>query len=103
MIAGDWNKSDTDSAFLDFPFLQAVDTPPTQGDEVLDIVFTNMGRLITEVAVFPPLVPNAGRPGRSSDHNIVCISFELALKRNFKWQRYSYRKYTPEGDVAFGE
>ena len=33
----------------------------------------------------------------------MAVTFELARKRNFKWKRYSYRKYTPEGDVAFGE
>ena len=62
-----------------------------------------MGRSITEVQVFPPLIPNAGGPGRPSDHNIVFVGFELVRKRNFKWMRYSYLKYTKEGDAAFGQ
>ena len=38
-MAGDWNKFDTTTAFKDFPFLHPIDTPPTRGDEVLDIIF----------------------------------------------------------------
>ena len=51
----------------------------------------------------PPLVPDAGRPDRPSDHNIVVFKAELSRNRKFEWMRYSYRKHTPEGDVAFGE
>ena len=103
IIAGDWNRADTATAFEDFPFLNEVLTPPMRGDENLDIIFTNMQRSITGVDVCPPLVQNAGQPGRPSDHNIVVVNFELERKRSFKWLKYSYRKCTKEGDVAFGE
>ena len=71
MIAGDWNRSDIDEYLEDFPFLQKIVTPPTCSDKVLDIIYTNMGRSLVEMEVFPPLVPYRGRPGRPSDHNIV--------------------------------
>ena len=90
-------------AFGDFVNLTAIPTPPTRGDEILDIVFTNMSGAVVETEVCPPLVPNAGGPGRPSDHNIVVIKFQLPRTRNFRWMRYSYRKYTKEGDIAFGE
>ena len=50
-----------------------------------------------------PLVPDAGGPGRPSDHNVIHIVFDLPRKKKFKWLKYSYRKYTKEGDAAFGE
>ena len=62
-----------------------------------------MHHAITEIEVVPPLVPDMGRPGRPSDHNIVLIKTRLVRNRKFKWLRYSYRKYTPEGDASFGE
>ena len=49
----------------------------------------------------PPLIPDQGRPGRPSDHNLVVVGFELERKK--KWMKYSYRKYTEDGDAAFGE
>ena len=103
IVSSDWNRADTDIAFQDFPFLQEIHTLPTRGDDTLDTAFTNMSRSITEVNVGPPLIPNSGRPGRQSDHNVVYIQFKLERKRNFKWHRYSYWKYTPEGDAAFGQ
>ena len=45
---------------------------------------------------------NQGRPGRPSDHNVVLIKMVLPRNRKFKWLKYSYQKYTPDGDVAFG-
>ena len=51
----------------------------------------------------PPLVQNAGGPGRPSDHNVLHISFNLPKNKKFKGLKYSYRKYTEKGDVAFGE
>ena len=55
IVSGDWNKADTDIAISDFPNLSAVLTPPTRGDEILDIIFTNMHHAITETVVAPPL------------------------------------------------
>ena len=54
VVAGDWNQSDTDIALEDFPSIYAVPTPPTRGDEVLDIVFTNMHHSLVESEVCPP-------------------------------------------------
>ena len=31
IVAGDWDKADTDIAFQDFPFLQEIQTPHTRG------------------------------------------------------------------------
>ena len=68
---------------------------------MLDIVFSNMGNSVGSVDVSPPLLPDTGRPGLPSDHNIVTIQFNLP--RNFKWLRYSHRKYMKEGEEAFRE
>ena len=65
-----------------FQSIQEVLTPPTRGDENLDIVFTNMSRSVTSVEVCPPLIPDQGRPGRPSDHNLVVVGFELERKKN---------------------
>ena len=102
-MAGDWNKSNTSIVFDDFQNLREVETPPTRGDEVLDIIFTNMHGMIVEEEICPPLVPNSGQPGRPSDHNIVVITVYLPRSRNFKWLLYSYRIYTEAGDKEFGK
>ena len=73
LFVGDWNQADTSIAFEDFPFLQAIPTPPRRGDEVLEIVFTNISRSVVNTEVCPPLILNRGRPGRPSDHNIVVV------------------------------
>ena len=61
-MAGNWNRADTDVAFEDFSDIIAIETPPTRGDEVLDVVFSNLSRSIVETEVCPPLVLNAGQP-----------------------------------------
>ena len=103
IVASDWNRADTNIALDDFPSLTAVLTPPTRGDDVLDIIFTNMHHAIVETEVTPPLLPDMGRPGRPSDHNVIVVKYLLPRNRKFKWFRYSYRKYTLEGDAAFGD
>ena len=64
IVAGDWNQADTGIAFDDFDNISPIPSPPTQGDEVLDIIFTNAPRSVIEIEVCPPLIPNSGRPGR---------------------------------------
>ena len=103
IIAGDWNRADTYIALEDFVGIVPVLTPPTRGDETLDIIFINMSSSVVETDVAPPLIPDSGRPGRPSDHNVVIIKFKLPRCRKFKWLRYSYRKYTECGDAALGE
>ena len=103
IVAVDWNRANTDLALSDFSTILPVPTPPTRGDEVLDIVFTNVPRTVTAVEVCPPLAPNLGRPGRPSDHNLVCVALDLPRSNKLKWLKYSYCKYTKEGDAAFGE
>ena len=44
-------QAETSIAFDDFPSIQAVPTPPTRGDEVLDILFTNMSRSVVNTDV----------------------------------------------------
>ena len=53
LVAGDWNRADTDIALCDFPSICRVPTPPTRGDEVLDII--NMNYAVTETEICPPL------------------------------------------------
>ena len=59
--------------------------------------------MIVEDEVCPPLVPNFGQPGWPCDHNIIVITALLPRSRNFKWMRYSNRKYTEAWDKAFGD
>ena len=80
IVAGDWNRANTDVALEDFRAINAIPTPPTRGDEVLDIIFTNMRQSVEAVYVSPPLIPDAGGPGRPSDHNIVTVTFNLPRK-----------------------
>ena len=103
VVGGDWNRADTDITFDDFSSITTIPTPPTRGDEILDIFFTNMASSVISTEVCPPLVPDVGRPGRPSDHNIVVVGVHLPRNRKFKRMKYSYRKYTKEGDLAFEE
>ena len=103
VVGGGWNRADTDITFEDFSSITAIPTPLTRGDEKLDIFFTNMASSVVSTEVCPPLVPNVGRPGRPSDHDIVVVGVHLPRNRKFRWMKYSYRKYTKEGDLAFGE
>ena len=67
------------------------------------ITFSNISRMVSSVEVCSPLVPDAGGPGRPSDHNVLHVVFDLPRKKKFKGLKYLYRKYTEEGDTAFGE
>ena len=44
IVAGDWNKANTGIALDDFLSVREVPTPPTRGDEFLDLIFTNMSQ-----------------------------------------------------------
>ena len=63
IMAGDWNRADTNIALEDFPSIVQIMSAPTRGDELLDITFTNVPSAVTLVEVCMPLVPDAGGPG----------------------------------------
>ena len=42
IIGGDFNKFETEDAVADYPDLQEIITPPTRGDNRLDLIFTNI-------------------------------------------------------------
>ena len=53
LVAGDWNRAQTGIALDDFPSIHQIMSPPTRGDEVLDITFLNVPRMVSSVVICP--------------------------------------------------
>ena len=44
LVSGDWNCADPGIALNDFESIVEVESPPTRGDECLDVIFSNISR-----------------------------------------------------------
>ena len=83
VIAGDFNHRDIESAVSLAESVDLVQTGPTRGDNVIDMVYTNFADKITESLTLPPL---QDRNGNDSDHRCVFVAAKIRAERNFTWK-----------------
>ena len=102
MVAGDFNQWDVGAALAEFSDMEEVVTPPTRADKKIDKIFTNWADHIDEGGCIPPLRTEEIQGSfTESDHNIqYCVS-RIPRKEPVKWETYTYRPYTTQGEAAF--
>ena len=100
LLGGDFNQKPLWKVLVEFHDLKAIRTAPTRGTRDLDKLVTNFNTLLSSHQVIRPVV-NA--QGTESDHCPVLFEFDMPIIQGFKWEQYSYRRRTEDGDLAFGK
>ena len=97
IITGDFNKRDITPYLADFPELKLIRTPPTRGNNTLDLIFTNIE--VSEARILPPLESNSGL--MTSDHCIISIRTKPLSTAHFTKKVIKFRPFTERGKIAF--
>ena len=104
LIAGDFNQWDIGAALAEFGDIEELVTPPTRADRKIDKIFTNWSDCVEEGGCIPPLRTEEIQGSFSeSDHNIQYCIARIPRKEPVKWESYSYRPYSTQGEAAFVE
>ena len=99
VVGGDFNRRDFKAATSEFPDIKAVDTEPTRGTAVLDILGSNMNELLIDKGTADPIQSEEGTP---TDHNTVFCQFRMQRVPSYTVESYSYYHLTQEGHSKFG-
>ena len=74
VLAGDLNKRDIRKATSNFPCIRVLQTGPTRGSNVLDVIATTLHGDLIESGITEPI---ATSDGTQSDHKTVYASFRM--------------------------
>ena len=80
IIAGDINKHNINDSIEDFLDIQLIPSPPTRGNECLDLIYTNAVDAVRRCDGGPPLESNNGT---TSDHDSLIVSMSLPHRHSF--------------------
>ena len=81
VIGGDFNRFPVDDLLLFHPELSLIPSPPTRGQELLDLCFTDLTLPVKISAiVVDPVMPDIIGKGVPSDHLSVVISFTFPMQ-----------------------
>ena len=89
VVCGDMNGKSLADALVVDDELDLVETGPTRGASVLDLVFTNVNDKIVDNVVLPPLETETGM---QSDHRCVKIGIDMLVIMKFQWLHKNVRK-----------
>ena len=81
-VCGDFNRRDISLELATVGNLAPLETGPTKGDAVLDLIFTNERGAVKELRVLPPL---QSAQGSNSDHKCVFAEIGFKRERNYSW------------------
>ena len=98
VISGDFNRRDVIEGINDAETFSQVETGPTRGTGVLDIIYTNAGKNVEGAMVLPPLETETGI---RSDHRCVCASLRFPPQMQFQWVVKYTRRRSRRADEAF--
>ena len=68
IISGDKNEIDVSELLLIDPSLRQLVNKPTRGNNILDVILTNLGRYYCEPVIIPPVNPDNPATAVPSDH-----------------------------------
>ena len=68
IISGDKNEIDVSELLLIDPSLRQLVNKPTRGNNILDVILTNLGRYYCEPVIIPPVNPDNPARAVPSDH-----------------------------------
>ena len=95
VIGGDFNKRNIAKELAVHADIKQVHTPPTRGDNTLDLVFTNFPQYITAAGVTDSIY---NLEGTTSDHKTVYVNAKIPRVPEYNVEKYSYLKQTEDGD-----
>ena len=72
ILSGDRNNIKISALLSIDPTLRQIVTKPTRGQNILDVIVTNLARYYQEPVIVPPLAPDKPGHGVPSDHSGVC-------------------------------
>ena len=98
ILCGDMNGRDMADALLLDQDMELVRSPPTRGDNTLDLIFSNINQYCTSVDVRPPLETEGGL---RSDHGCEHVGMRLPKAKNFTWVKKAARKRSDSADGRF--
>ena len=81
IISGDRNSIDISSLLSMDPSLHQTVKQPTRGQNILDVIITNMARYYDEPAIIPPIDPDRPGHGVPSDHFGVFAAPNISQSR----------------------
>ena len=73
ILSGDRNSIKISTLLSIDPSLRQIVTQPTRGQNILDVIVTNLDRYYQEPFIVPPLVPDKPGHGVPSDHSGACV------------------------------
>ena len=100
IVGGDFNKRQIERELRAYPDLSLVKTPPTRGNNTLDLLFTNFPQFIRDAGVTEPI---KSIQGVQTDHKTVYMNSIMPRVPQYEIQKYTYLKQTPEGDTKLKE
>ena len=98
LVGRDFNRRDFEGSFGDAEELLRIETPPTRGQQTLDIFYTNVGQNVVETAVLPPLETVGGG---LSDHKCVYVAARFKMERGYEWDIKMVRRRTKEAEETY--
>ena len=94
-MGGDFNKRNIERELRCYPDIKLQKTPPTRGNNTLDLIFTNFDEYIVRAGVTDPVFSQAGT---ESDHLTVYVNAKVPRVPSYNVESYTYIKQTEEGD-----
>ena len=95
LLGGDFNKRNIQRELKVYPDLKLEITPPTRGNNHLDLIFSNFPQYITRSGVTDPIF---NLTGTETDHMTVFVNAKMPRVPEYKTESYSYYKQTVESD-----
>ena len=98
-VGGDFNKFDLTDFICDFPDVRILDSPPTRGNERLDLLLSNISS--TDIADMTARPPLQTRDGRKSDHDALLLQIVMQNSDRFTILYKQVRPMTKKGIANF--
>ena len=100
MIGGDFNKRNIKKELKVYSDLKLANTPPTRGDNTLDLIFTIFEQYIVRAGVTESI---CNQNNIESDHLTVYINAKVPRVPDYVVEKYTYGRQNKEGDTKLTE
>ena len=98
IVAGDFNKRDARRATADFPDIKPIQTPPTRGRNVLDVMLTSFNDAVLDSGVTDAIKCT---DGIELDHKTVFAVMRMQRVPSYEIEQYEYYHVDQKGRDAF--
>ena len=103
LISGDKNEMEMFRFLQIDPSLRQLVNEPTRGQNILDVIFTNLSRYFSEPKILPPICPDNPAKGVPSDHSGVIVKPRLNANETKKKTKIKIRPLPTSLIEVFGQ